>query len=118
MFKLFIHADVWLCFITDGQPQLIGYVCDVTNAESVQEAISTVQKRLGPVHTLVNAAGINRDALLVQTKHDDMMAQINTNLVGTIHTCKAVLRGMIRSKEGCIINIGILSELFIILSFA
>ena len=94
------------CVIADGQPQLIGLACDVTNADAVQEVLGAVQKQLGPVHTLVNAAGINRDALLVQTKHDDVMAQINTNLVGTIHTCKVVVRSMMRNKQGCIINIG------------
>ncbi|KAI0230599.1 Carbonyl reductase family member 4 [Lamellibrachia satsuma] len=99
------HKDPKTLHIGD-QAQLVGFVCDVTNGESVQEVINTVQKQLGPVNTLVNAAGINRDALLLQMKHNDMMAQINTNLVGTIHTCKAVLRSMMRNKTGCIINIG------------
>ena len=61
---------------------------------------------MGKIDVLVNAAGINKDLLLVKTKQEDIISQLNTNLVGTIFTCKAVVRSMMKSRKGCIINIG------------
>ncbi|NXU56660.1 CBR4 reductase, partial [Turnix velox] len=80
--------------------------CDVSHEQEVQNAFEEIQRKLGPVNYLVNAAGINRDGLLLRTKTEDMIALIHTNLLGTMLTCKAAIRSMIQQQGGAIVNIG------------
>ncbi|KAM6135607.1 LOW QUALITY PROTEIN: 3-oxoacyl-[acyl-carrier-protein] reductase [Phoenicopterus ruber ruber] len=79
--------------------------CDVSSEREVQNTFEEMQRNLGPVNYLVNAAGINRDGLLLRTKTEDMIAQIHTNLLGTMLTCKAAVKSMIQ-PGGAIVNIG------------
>ncbi|XP_059230185.1 3-oxoacyl-[acyl-carrier-protein] reductase isoform X4 [Mustela nigripes] len=65
-----------------------------------------MEKNLGRVNFLVNAAGINRDSLLVRTKTEDMISQLHTNLLGSMLTCKVALKTMIQQQRGSIVNVG------------
>ncbi|RKO84053.1 hypothetical protein BDK51DRAFT_17704 [Blyttiomyces helicus] len=60
---------------------------------------------LGPIDVLVNSAGITGDSLLITMDPQRAADVITTNLLGTIYTCRAAARGMLRRKQGCIINI-------------
>ncbi|XP_010226490.1 PREDICTED: carbonyl reductase family member 4 isoform X1 [Tinamus guttatus] len=80
--------------------------CDVSREQDVQNTFEEIQKNLGPINYLVNAAGINRDGLLLRTKAEDMISQIHTNLLGTMLTCKAAVKSMIQHQGGAIVNIG------------
>ncbi|NWS16416.1 CBR4 reductase, partial [Pachyramphus minor] len=80
--------------------------CDVSSEQEVQKTFEEMQRNLGPINYLVNAAGINRDGLLLRTKTEDMIAQIHTNLLGTMLTCKAAVKVMIQQQGGAIVNIG------------
>eukprot|EP00076_Gallus_gallus_P009581 XP_004940991.1 carbonyl reductase family member 4 isoform X3 [Gallus gallus] len=80
--------------------------CDVSREQEVQRAFEEIQRNLGPINYLVNAAGINRDGLLLRTKTEDMVSQIHTNLLGTMLTCKAAVKSMIHHQGGAIVNIG------------
>lgn len=80
--------------------------CDVSREQEVQHAFEEIQRNLGPINYLVNAAGINRDGLLLRTKTEDIVSQIHTNLLGTMLTCKAAVKSMIHHQGGAIVNIG------------
>ncbi|XP_006026276.2 carbonyl reductase family member 4 isoform X1 [Alligator sinensis] len=80
--------------------------CDVVKEQDVQNTFEEMERNLGPINYLVNAAGINRDGLLLRTKTEDMISQIHTNLLGTMLTCKAAVRSMIQQQGGAIVNIG------------
>ncbi|XP_043826946.1 3-oxoacyl-[acyl-carrier-protein] reductase isoform X1 [Dromiciops gliroides] len=80
--------------------------CDVAKEQDVQNAFEEMEKNLGRVNFLVNAAGINRDTLLLRTKTEDMVSQLHTNLLGSMLTCKAALKNMIQQQGGSIVNIG------------
>ncbi|NWH67340.1 CBR4 reductase, partial [Geococcyx californianus] len=81
--------------------------CDVSSEQEVQNTFEEMQRNLGPINYLVNAAGINRDGLLLRTKTEDMIAQIHTNLLGTMLTCKTAVKSMIQQQQGgAIVNIG------------
>ncbi|CAM5140849.1 unnamed protein product [Natator depressus] len=80
--------------------------CDVAMEQDVQNTLEEVEKNLGHVNYLVNAAGVNRDGLLLRTTSEDMVCQINTNLLGTMLTCKAAVRRMLQQQGGAIVNIG------------
>ncbi len=71
-----------------------------------QSLVKTAISAYGQVDILVNNAGTTRDMLLMMMKEDDWDTVINTNLKSMFNCCKAVLRPMIRKKNGGrIINI-------------
>ncbi|XP_027783023.1 3-oxoacyl-[acyl-carrier-protein] reductase isoform X1 [Marmota flaviventris] len=84
----------------------LAFSCDVAKEHDVQHTFEEMEKHLGQVNFLVNAAGINRDSLLVRTKTEDMISQLNTNLLGSMLTCKAAMRTMIQQQGGSIVNVG------------
>ncbi|MBP8813234.1 MAG: 3-oxoacyl-ACP reductase FabG [Laribacter sp.] len=75
-------------------------------AEQVERLISYIDSTYGPVGILVNNAGITRDQLLMRMKEEDWDAIMETNLKSVYRLSKAVLRGMMKAREGRIINIG------------
>ncbi|XP_032154523.1 carbonyl reductase family member 4 isoform X2 [Sapajus apella] len=84
----------------------LAFSCDVAKEHDVQNTFEEMEKHLGRVNFLVNAAGINRDSLLVRTKTEDMVSQLHTNLLGSMLTCKAAVRTMIQQQGGSIVNVG------------
>ncbi|XP_005809992.1 carbonyl reductase family member 4 [Xiphophorus maculatus] len=82
------------------------FSCDVSKEQQVQETFETIQKTCGDIAYLVNAAGINRDALLLRTKPEEVVAVLHTNLLGPMLTCRAALRSMLRTPGAAIVNIG------------
>ena len=82
-----------------------GMKLDVSDAESVNEVVSSIADRYGAVTVLVNNAGITRDNLLMRMKPEEWDAVINTNLNSLYRVCKACIRGMMKARTGRIINI-------------
>jgi len=82
-----------------------GIVLDVADGTASDAAIADIEAREGPVSILVNNAGITRDTLLLRMKAEDWDAVIDTNLGSVFRLSKAVLRGMMKSRKGRIINI-------------
>jgi 3-oxoacyl-[acyl-carrier protein] reductase len=74
--------------------------CDVGD----RDAVLAMAAATGPVDVLVNNAGINRPAALVDAAPDDVLAVIATNLLGTLWCVQAYALGM-DGKGGCIVNI-------------
>jgi len=78
---------------------------DVSDPESVDSAFTDVEEAFGPVEVLVNAAGVNRDKLLVQLGEDDWQHTLDTDLTGAYRTTKRALRAMIRGRFGRVVQV-------------
>jgi 3-oxoacyl-[acyl-carrier protein] reductase len=78
---------------------------DVTDGAGVDGAFNEVEEAFGPVEVLVNAAGVNRDKLLVQLSEDDWAHTLDTDLTGPYRTTKRALRPMIKARYGRIVNV-------------
>jgi len=89
-----------------SQEKHLSLSCDISCYTSVQSCFKDVQDRLGQVSILVNVAGVNYDSLLLRMDPGQMEVVINTNLVGAMYTSQAVLKHMLRERDGVIINIG------------
>ena len=76
---------------------------DVASADTASELVACARE-LGGVDILVNNAGITRDKLAARMGEDDFDAVIATNLKGAFLMTKAVLRPMMRSRAGAIVN--------------
>ncbi|MCH8958129.1 MAG: 3-oxoacyl-ACP reductase FabG [Proteobacteria bacterium] len=82
-----------------------GAVLDVADQDSVDRLIGDVGENEGAPAILVNSAGITRDNLLLRMKSDEWDEIINTNLTSVYRMSKACLRGMMKARDGRIINI-------------
>ena len=76
---------------------------DVTDADSVDSAFTTVEAELGPVEVVVANAGVTRDMLLMRMSDDDFTQVIDTNLSGAFRVVKRASKGMIKARHGRII---------------
>ncbi len=82
-----------------------GMALNVTDAASVDAAISAIQAEYGEIAILVNNAGITRDNLLMRMKDDEWDDIIATNLTSVFRLSRAVVRAMMKARYGRIINI-------------
>ena len=81
------------------------YFVDVTDVDQVQKSVQEVIEAFGKIDVLVNNAGITKDNLLMRMDESDWNAVLDVNLKSCFHTCKAVLRPMMKARHGRIINI-------------
>ncbi|RLN83690.1 hypothetical protein BBJ28_00012015 [Nothophytophthora sp. Chile5] len=89
----------------------IAYSCptrgDGDAAAEASRVVTQVSEQLGAgVSALVNAAGVSRDSLLLRLRDEELDELLLTNLVGPVHMCKAVAKGMMQRRQGSIVNIG------------
>jgi 3-oxoacyl-[acyl-carrier protein] reductase len=82
-----------------------GFACDVADAEQVSATLEAVQETIGPVDILVNNAGITRDNLLLRMTGEEFDEVIGANLKGAFNFTKGVARGMMKRRDGAILNI-------------
>ena len=91
------------CSIINADGGLAEAWCvDVTDPLAVREGI----ERLGPFSILVNNAGTNRPALLVDMRDEDLDAVIDLNVKAAFYVAREVARGLLRAAiPGSLINI-------------
>jgi 3-oxoacyl-[acyl-carrier protein] reductase len=82
-----------------------GMVLDVADSDSVASCVKQVIEEYGAPDILVNNAGITRDNLLMMMKDEQWDNIINTNLSSVFRMSKAVIRPMMKKRNGRIINI-------------
>ena len=78
---------------------------DISNAESVDTAFSTVEKEYNSVDVLINNAGITQDNILPRMKEAEWLEVIQTNLTGSFYTSQRAIKLMMKNKWGRIIFI-------------
>lgn len=83
-----------------------GAVMNITDAVSIEAALSEIQEREGAVEVLVNNAGITRDNLLMRMKNEEWDSIIETNLTAAARLTQKMLKGMMKARRGRIILIG------------
>ncbi len=91
--------------LADKDLQGSAYVLNVADASSVAVFAETLKADSYVPDILVNNAGINKDNLLMRMKNDEWEDVINTNLNATYRITKMCLRGMMKARQGRIINI-------------
>ncbi len=82
-----------------------GFPLNVTNAAACEQLIAEIEQRFGPLSILVNNAGITRDMLAMRMKEEDWDAVIDTNLKAVFRLSKLAIKGMMKARQGRIINI-------------
>lgn len=83
--------------------------CDLSKPNSLENAISEVQKKLGTVSILVNNCGIYKTQEVRDHSLSVWSETIETNLTSALRAARCVLDGMIEEGWGRIINISSIS---------
>jgi NAD(P)-dependent dehydrogenase (short-subunit alcohol dehydrogenase family) len=76
---------------------------DVTEPESVSQAVQRIEGELGPIDVLVNSAGITRSTPLWETTLEEFDQVMNVNVRGGFVCLQAVIGGMMQRRRGRII---------------
>jgi 3-oxoacyl-[acyl-carrier protein] reductase len=82
-----------------------GVALNVTDPKACEDIIDSIVKDFGGIQILVNNAGITRDQLAMRMKADEWTDVIDTNLSAVFRLSQAVLRPMMKTRSGRIINI-------------
>ena len=82
-----------------------GMALNVNDSEQVEQVLNAVRERFGEVSVLVNNAGITRDNLLARMSDEEWDDVLATNLKSVFRLSRAVLRAMMKARQGRIINI-------------
>lgn len=84
----------------------LGLKLNVTEPDDISNCLETISKEFGAVDILINNAGITRDNLLMRMKDNEWEDILQTNLTSVFKMSKAVMRGMMKKKQGRIVSIG------------
>jgi 3-oxoacyl-(acyl-carrier-protein) reductase len=78
---------------------------DISNTAEAEQLMKKTVENFGRIDTLVNNAGINRDALIDKMTEKDWDTVMNVNLKGTFNCSKAAAKFMMERKYGRIISV-------------
>lgn len=79
--------------------------CNLSDPVAVEALPKAAIAAMGAVDILVNNAGITRDNLFMRMSDDEWQSVIDVNLTATFRLCRGVVRGMMKSRWGRIVNI-------------
>ena len=79
--------------------------CNLGDPEAVDALPKQAIEAMGGVDILVNNAGITRDQIFMRMSDEEWQSVIDVNLTSTMRLCRGVMRPMMKSRWGRIINI-------------
>ena len=84
------------------------HVCpaDLREPRAADALVAAAEAAGGPLHILVNNAGLTRDTLALRMKDEDFAAVLDVDLAAPFRLCRAALKGMVRRRAGRIVQIG------------
>jgi len=95
----------------DTGRKIIAAQVNVADLASAQEMTKLALEEFEKIDILVNNAGVTRDNLIMRMDESEWDTVINVNLKGTFNCSKSLIRPMMRSRYGRIVNISSVSGL-------
>jgi NAD(P)-dependent dehydrogenase (short-subunit alcohol dehydrogenase family) len=83
----------------------LAQTCDVTDAASLRQLLDSVCSKFGSVEILVNSAGRTKRTPTLELPDSEWTAILETNLSGTMRSCRVFGKHMVERGYGRIINI-------------
>ena len=83
------------------------HVCpaDLRDPLAADALVAAAEAAAGPLHVLVNNAGLTRDMLALRMKDEDWQTVLDVDLTAPFRLARGALRGMLRRRAGRIIGI-------------
>ncbi|MHC9234214.1 3-oxoacyl-[acyl-carrier-protein] reductase [Pseudooceanicola sp. 502str34] len=79
--------------------------CNLGDVEAVEALPNAAIAAMGSLDILVNNAGITRDQIFMRMSDEDWQSVLDVNLTSAMRLCRGVMRPMMKSRWGRIINI-------------
>jgi|TARA_Y100000310_G_scaffold17094_3_gene16957 NAD(P)-dependent dehydrogenase (short-subunit alcohol dehydrogenase family) len=90
--------------LCDRGDEALAIQADVTDAASIQALMAQTIERFGPIHILINNAGIVYPTKVIDIEETEWDQVIDVNLKGTFLCSQAVLPSMLQANWGRIVN--------------
>jgi len=78
---------------------------DLTKSAMVNIAVAQLWRSYGPIHLLVNCAGVAYQSTFLQSKLPHVQEELAVNLLGMYHLTSLMARRMVSQREGNIVNV-------------
>lgn len=91
--------------LTRSGLSVTAFPTDVTDAAAVEATVASVERRLGPVEYLVNAAGLLRMGSVCELSPRDWADMFAVNATGVFHTSRAVVDRMVPRGRGALVTV-------------
>lgn len=91
--------------VTTLGTEAIPLVLDLTQPIEVNIAIAQTWRNYGPIHLLVNCAGVAHQAPFLQSRLLQVQQELSTNLVGMYTITRLIARRMAAQQDGTIVNV-------------
>jgi len=78
---------------------------DVNDKNAVVNGVKKIIEKFGRIDSLVNCVGIPKAVSFLESTDEDWLSVYNTNVLGMVHVCQAVIPFMIEKKYGRIVNV-------------
>lgn len=102
-------AEATCALVREAGGQAVALAADVGDAQAVSAMFGEIREMGYWVHTLVNNAGIVRDALCATMSLDDWRSVLGTNLDGAFYCVRTALTTMMARRAGQIVNVASVS---------
>ncbi len=90
--------------LAENGVKVIGYKSDASDFNASQKLADDIIEEFGSIDVLVNNAGITKDGLLMRMSEADYDSVMNVNMKSVFNMTKAVLKPMLKQRNGSIIN--------------
>ncbi|UBF26710.1 SDR family NAD(P)-dependent oxidoreductase [Kovacikia minuta CCNUW1] len=85
--------------------EVVTLAIDLGQPVAVSIAIAQAWRDHGPIHILVNCAGVAHQAPFLQTRLPQVQEELATNLIGMYTITRLIARRMVAQQEGAIVNV-------------
>lgn len=92
-------------FFKEIQIEGEGFVMNVTDQNSIEQALIKIKEKFGAPNILINNAGVTRDNLFLRMSQEEWDQVIQTNLTSIFRLTHACIRDMIKARYGRVISI-------------
>ena len=120
--RAYIEEEAIVCFLyhqaeekaaeltdTYGRERCTGYRASVLDRDALSDIVKQIHDKHQKIDILVNNAGITDVLPFPLIDEEDWDAWMDVNTKGPFLVTKAVVRGMLKHRGGCIINVGSLA---------
>ena len=98
------RADRLQSLAQDAPGEMLALELDVTDRQSVQDAVAATVERFGALDVLVNNAGVMLSGPILGADTAEWTRMVETNLLGSMYAVHAALPHLLRSK-GAVVQI-------------
>ncbi|MDD1422014.1 SDR family NAD(P)-dependent oxidoreductase [Dolichospermum sp. ST_sed1] len=78
---------------------------DLTQSINVNIAVAQLWRSYGPIHLLVNCAGVAHQNTFLQSKLPQLQEELSVNLMGMYTLTSLIAKRMVSQKRGIIVNV-------------